>query len=374
MTATDVRVNSEPLTYREDVGDSFFHDFAVAQLRKTDRNAAGARARLERHQLEMEVEKRANPRSALGFGGEFDPPMWAIDKFATAARAGRVIADLVPNLVLPFGYDSVHVPVFSTGAADGIQTDDNTTAASTDEVTGDVPNTSVVTVAGNVDASQQILDRVPPPGYDGIVYTDLMRGYNQSLEQQLTFGTGLAGQLTGVTQVTGRQTDVDGSGTSATQATGVPTLKILIGRAMASVGNGRKLPVDNLIMAIRRWAWIATDVSEIAQTQLWPLPGFPSVGTEQETPVGAQVFAGLPTYQSGSCMSGAATASDVIVALRSTDMLLYESSPKFVVMENPLSGTLRVRLQMRRYVAFPIRRAAGIACVTGIPAPTNFGA
>jgi hypothetical protein len=73
-------------------------------------------------------------------------------------------------------------------------------------------------------------------------------------------------------------------------------------------------------------------------------------------------------------MSGAATASDVAIVLRWTDMLLYESAPKFMISENPLSGTLRVRLQMHRYVAFPILRPGGIAVVTALPAPTAFGA
>lgn len=363
---------TEQLTYNEQTTDSFFVDLARSR-RQGDPNGFDARNRLTQHRKEMDVENRTNPRAALGTGGEFTPPLWVIDKFATPARAGRVIADLVPNVHLPKGVQQVNIPVVSTGAGAGVQSIDGATATETDQVTADVAgNKNVVTVSGNIDASQQLFDQTPAPGYDGIAYLDLNRAYNEQLERQLTSGSGINGQLTGVTLITGRQTDISGSSTSVVQATGVATLKPLVGQAMAIVGNNRKVPVDNLVLAPRRWAWIATDVSEIAQTQIRPLPGYPTVGDDQ--PVGAQVFAGLPTYQSASCMTGAATAVDTIIAFRSTDMYLYESDPYFVTMENPLSGTLEIRLQLRKYVAFPIVRPAGIACVINLPAPTAFGA
>lgn len=372
--AAELRVRSEPLTYREDVRESFFRDYAVVQLRKTDPTAAAARTRLERHQREMDVELRTNPRTALGLGGEFTPPLWAIDKFATAARAGRVISDLVPNMYLPAGVSSINIPVESTSASATIQADQGTAASTVDQVTANTSGSTIATIAGNVDASQQLFDRAPDPGYDAIVLVDLTRSYHANLEKQLTFGTGINGQLTGVTQVSGRQSDVSGGSTSVVQATGVATLKPLIGQAMAAVGNNRLLPVDNLVLAPRRWAWIVSDVSEVPQTQSWPLPGFPSVGADQSVTTLPMAFSGLPAYQSAACMSGAITATDVAVVFRSSDMLLYESDPYFIAMENPLSGTMRVRLQLHRYVAFPILRPAGICCVTALPAPTAFGA
>lgn len=377
MTITEPRIDvvSEPLTYREDVLHSFFADLARTNLRRTEPGFDAAAGRLDRHRAEMDVEKRLNPRASLGFGGEFSPPLWVIDKFATPARAGRVIADLVQNMYLPAGVHEVHVPVLTTGATETVQGVDGVPASETDQITGDVAgNKTVVTIAGDVDAAQQLFDLTPMPGYDGLVYTDLNRAYNEALERQLTAGTGTNGQLTGVAVITGRQSDVAGSGVSVTQATGVPQIKPLIGQAMAAVGNNRKLPVTQLIMAPRRWAWIASDVSEIAQTQIWPLPGYQTVGEGQLGPIDAQPFAGLPTYQSAACMSGAITATDVAIVLRYTDMYLYESDPYFVTMENPLSGTLEVRLQLRKYVSFPIVRPAGICCVTALPAPTAFGA
>lgn len=370
-----ISVKREPLTYEPHTQVSFFQDLATAQLRPGE--ADQARARLAAHRHELEVERRVNPRAVLGQGGEFDPPLWAITQFATAARSGRVIADLVRNLELPAGVNSVHVPLLTTSANAAVQSADGTQAPSVDQVTADVAgNTRVTTIAGDVDVSQQLFDWVPTPGYDGIVYVDLMRTYNQTLEQQLTFGTGLAGQQTGVTQITGRQTDISGSGVSVTQATGVPQIKPLIGQAMAVIGNNRKLQADNMVLAPRRWAWIVSDVSEVPIVQTIPFDwdAFPMVGADQAVKTTAMGIAGLPAWQSGACMSGAATATDVAVVFRSTDMLLYESTPKFATMPNPLSGTLSIRLQLRKYVAFPILRPGGICCVTALPAPTAFGA
>lgn len=366
----DVQVKSEPTTYNPFTRDSFFRDLALTSLRPGEPDAAGARDRLARH----EVEQRTNLRVVAGTGGEFAPPLWVIEQFATIARAGRVIADLVPNFELPAGVSEIHIPTITTGASAQIQPQNGAATSDTDMVTADVPNTTVATIAGDEDVTQQLFDRTPAPGLDAIVYTALSRAYNESLEQELTFGTSATGRLTGITQVTGRQTDVSGSSVSVTQATGVPQIKPLVGQAMAAIGNNRKIPADSLVLAPRRWAWIASDVSEVPVVQTWPLAGSPSVGQEPSGPIAAMSISGLPAYQSGACMSGAITASDVLLVFRSDDAYLYESVPHFAVMENPLSGSLRVRLQLRRYVAFPILRPAGFCTVTALPAPTNFGA
>jgi len=361
-------VKREPLTYEYHTQRSFFQDLALA-----NRGDPDATSRLYRHQHEYEVEKRVAPNTTTGTGGEFAPPMWAIDKFQTQARAGRVLGDLVTNLALPPGVSSIHVPKMTTGADAAIQTAQGVSATDVDEVTADAgANGNVVTITGNADVSQQLFDLVPPPGYDGIVYTDLNRAYNQTLEKQMLAGTGANGQLTGITKVASIVT-VDGSGVSTTQNTMVTNLWTMIGQAAASVGTLRQLPPEVIVMSPRRYYAIAS--AEDSQNRPLASPGqgphpndMPIAGNS--LPVGPII--GIPCYLSGGIIGATAATADYIIVARVADMLLYESDIKFAVAPNPLAGALQIRLQLRRYVAFLNFKAASIAVVTAIPAPTNF--
>jgi hypothetical protein len=137
----DARVNSEPLTYRADNAAkvSYFRDLAVAEVsavRSQSDDPQAALDRLQRHAKELSVElpkreqvrearamaqaeqaerefrgsfiegvrrggldespyeKRVNPNRTDGQGGYFVPPLWLIDDYIPALRAGRVAANL----------------------------------------------------------------------------------------------------------------------------------------------------------------------------------------------------------------------------------------------------------------------------------------
>lgn len=362
-----VEVKREELTYEYGNGRSFFVD-----LVRSNRGDRVALERLGRHQREVDVETRA-PNTTLLTGGEFAPPLWAIDKFQTSARGGRTLGDLVTNLRLPPGVSSIHIPKLTTGGDAIIQAGQGEAATQVDEVTTDAgANGNVVTIAGDVDASMQLLDLVPPPGYDGIVYRDLSLAYNQTLEKQMLSGTGANGQLTGITNVAGIVT-VSGAGVSTTQNTMVTNLWTLLGQAAAIVGTLRQLPPTHMIMSPRRYYAIASALD----TQNRPLasPGQGPHPNDMPVAGGAQPtgpLIGIPCYLSGAIIGATATNTDYVIVARVSDMLLYESDPKFAVNVNPLGGTLQARLQLRRYVAFLNFKAASISVVTAIPQPTNF--
>ena len=354
---TRVEVKSEPPTYHPESRDSFFADLYHRQ-----RGDVGAMQRLDRNQ----AEQRANPNTTLGTGGEFAPPLWVIEKFQTPARAGRVLGDLVNHLVLPPGISSINWPIITTGADAEIQPGQPDPVTSVDQVTSSAVNTSVVTIAGESDASQQLLDLTPSPGYDGIVYTDLSRAYNAALEVQLLTGSGINGQLTGVQNVTGRQTDVSGGAAS----TSVSVTYADIGKAIATVGNGRKLPVTHLLMTPRRWAYVASQVDDSHRPIETPSGPHP----DQAVPAGGVIpvgrILGKLVYEDGAIPAG--SSNDVIVVLRPEDLFLYESTPKFAVDQGVTSGTLQVRLQLRRYCSFQIPYPSGICVITGLTQPTGY--
>lgn len=379
---TLVSVRSEPSTYRPDGPHSWFADLINARvlhgagefedrLRRNQADLAKARRvtdAIEARQFNeaavlLGFEARVNPTSALGLGGEFDPPAWLIDRFASAARTGRPLADLIGSLPLPPGYSQINIPRMSTGSSAAIQ-GDGALVSDTDIVTA-TATSQVVTIAGQVDVSQQLQD-LSPAGFDAIAYTDLTKAYNKALETQLISGSGAAGQLLGVTNVASINT-ISGSGAST-----FTLLWPLVGQAYAAAGNNRLMPPEACLMAPRRWGWIASSLDSSSRPITSPgayphMSDFPVAGAS--LPVGSVV--GVPVWSDGAISAG--TAADVVIMVRYTDMFLFESQPRFFAAPNPLSGSLQIRLSLHRYAAAVLNRyPSGIAVVTAIPAPSGF--
>jgi hypothetical protein len=376
---TDFVIRREERTYEPYKQVSWFVDRALAELR----NDAGAHDRLTRHMHEVDVEQRANPSTTATRGGEFAPPLWLTNLASPAAAGGRVLADLIDyngnRFLLPSGVSSINLPRIVAGAVDGVQPGQNGAAPSADPTTALATGSGqIVTIAGHVDISQQLLDQSPAPGVDKTILLELGSNYNQNLEVQMLTGTGTNGQLLGLSSVSGRNS-ISGSGGST-----IATLWPLIGQMMAAVGNTRLQPVSHLIMAPRRWAWIASSVDSSNRPISSPgangptLPDYPQMGGTSDDQRFRSVgpINSAPVWLSGAILtqgSAVNTAADVIYGVRPRDMFLWESAPNVIIAPNPLSGTMQVRISLHQYVAFtPDRYPAGIGVLTAIPAPTNF--
>jgi hypothetical protein len=382
---------TEPLTYAEDAPRSFYQDVIRAQHPAIrDPEAMG---RLERHQREMAVEMprrvarlrqpisetpdgapveyRVNPNSlTAGQMAEFDIPLWITDKFASAGRAGRPFGDLLNPMVLPAGIQSIHTPRITSGAT--VIPDYDAGAVSDSDIVTTDANSTVITIAGQQDVSQQLYDLTSlTGGFDAAMWIELTRAYNKGLEIQLLTGstgftTQQTEQLLGVANVSGINSVNGSTGTT------IANLWPLLGQTAAAVGNNRLLPPEFWLMAPRRWFWIASSVDSsnrpIASptqasdvTQLPAAGGFYSVG---------KIF-GLPVYLDGGIPAG--TSSDVAYCVRPSDMFLWESPPKTIVTPVPLSGTLQMRISLHRYVAAILNRYPnGIGALTGLTQPSNF--
>lgn len=356
---TRVAVKSEPLTYTERGQHSFFGDLIEAR-----RGNSAARERLERH----DRETRSNPTTTLGAGGEFAPPAWLISKWAGPARPSRVLANLIPNMPLPAGVHTIHVPKATTGLLTGIQPAEGAAEVEQDLVTQD-NNSPVVSIAGMADVSIQLYEQTPDnPGFDAIAFTDLQRDYDAQLENQLINGTGTNGQLLGLANFsipTANSIDASGSTT-------ITTLWPQFGQAYAAVGNNRRQSPECWILAPRRWAFIASSLDNSNRPIASPHSEWHRSDTIADSVLPVSTMVGAPVYLSGAVIS-AATQPDSGYALRPSDMMLFEGDPKMLVSMNSLSGTLQVRLSLRRYVAFVGNRfSGGLAVLKNMPQPTNF--
>lgn len=352
VEATDVQVVSEPLTYRADRAD-------VSYFRDVIDHARGKRGvvadRLDRHEQEV----RTHPDRGSGTGGSFAPPLWLIDHYANVPQPGRVLANDIPNFPLPQGYGSVDVPVLTVGGVTTVIADD--TAANMSDITDTVTSSTVATIAGYVDASQQLLDQSPPGAhFDSAMFASLTESYNAVLETQLFNGSGSSGQLQGILGLSGINnivyTDATPTGTE---------LFTILGEAVAQVGDKRLQPPEKWYLTTSRGAWIAT--SEDSTLRPLMLAGSSAPGEFQLAQYPVRLSDAIPVNL------GTGTNQDAIVLCRPSDMLLLESAPRMRTMfdiaadsESSSAGTLTVRIELHRYVASIIGRyPTGISVIQG---------
>jgi HK97 family phage major capsid protein len=364
--AATAKVRREAMTYRPDTRQSWFLDQANAR-----RGDTAAAERLARHAREMEVElaERADVeertfRSSLdkigaeyrasasrtdGQGGYMVPPLWLIDDVALQVNAACPLANLIGSTPLPAGTDSISVPYLTVGDTQATQAADNTPGNAPNPTDGAV-TAPVVTIESYSDLSQQLLDSVPAPGVDQILYRSAMQSAKAVLEAELISGSGINGNLTGLLNVAsvGGVTYTDASPTPAELY--VPILK-----AVALVSDARLLPAECVLMRGARWAWLMSAVSSDGLLQNAPGRGYMADLDDLRTGVGPiGPIGGHPTFVDNaiSAAQGAGTNQDAVIVTRPSDHLLWEGAPRMLVVEEPGSGTLTARIVTYLYVAF----------------------
>lgn len=380
-------IRREPLTYDRWAPHSYFRDLFLANDRELRNRYPDAAARQRRHAEEIDaiaaepnsvecrayrkagVELRVTPNRTLGTGGYFAVPLWLISQFATAPRAGRVLANLMPQFPLPAGYSSVNVPRITAGTAQGNQSDNAATPET--DVTDSASQRTVATISGYTDWPLQALEQSPPGAHiDWVMYKDMGEAYDAQLEGQLMNGTGTGNQILGLL-------NVPASANQITYTSGTPTLAAMygpIGQLAAAIGKNRKLPPEAWLMTTARWAWIGS--SEDSQGRpIVPPDVHPPLITDDSggavsTDLGWAVYCddAIPTNL------GAGGNQDTIICCRPSDMLLLESEPRVQTSREALAGTLGVRFRLHRYVdAITDRYPTAVATLTGTGMVTQTG-
>jgi hypothetical protein len=377
----------EPLTYQREGGPSYFVDLLN---QASDDQAA---ARLARHAIEADVElaerrrradrdfrselgqrggsfeRRTNPNRTAGTGGNFAPPLWMVDMFATAPIAGRVLGGIVPSIPLPVGFQSISIPRLVVNPPTATLTDGGTVTGA--DPTDAAAVSTVATIAGAVVASMQLLEQSGAPGFDVLMGRALLESYGGTLERQLLVGAGTGADLLGLSNVVGiaSVTYTDASPTPAECY--VPILQ-----ALAAVGDNRLRPPTAVLMAPRRWFWLSSPTT-FTDGLLENPPGRGHMTDPDELEAGGPIgpIAGVPTYLDGGMPLTLNTNQDPIIVTRPADHLLFESEPVFQVATEPLSGTLQARIILRRYAAWfgGLRpTATSIITGTGLAGPSGY--
>lgn len=334
LSPSGVQVVSEPQTYGRGSGHSYFLDMARDSLSRGDGDGGvrAARDRLNRHQVELDVEmprrREARERRARdqydrasvsgssaerraaergmermaragvspfesramnrvdGTGGYLVPPLWLVDEYIAYLRAGREFADLWRGMDLPTGTDNINIPRITQGSATGPQAADGAPVSGRDMNDAFV-TAKVQTIAGQMDVALQLLEQTPLSNFDEIIFQDLAADYNLQLSGQCYLGSNVAGQIKGVwpagalvntngiylanTNNTAAQTWVNGGGATFSVANSV-----FQGTAQASSVISRTRMRSATAHVWHPWVWMNLLTQVDQQGRPLVVPGTPS--------------------------------------------------------------------------------------------------
>ena len=372
-TATITR---EAMTYDKDGRNSFVRDMIGAQLRN-DRNSW---ERLNRHAQEVAVESRDISRTD-GAGGDFVPPIYLINEYAEFARAARVTADLVTNMALPAGTDSINIPQITTGTLAAFQSADNTATTTRDMVSSTV-TAPVRTISGYENVSIQLVEQSPlAGGLDRLVFGDLMADYALQLNTAVVgAGDGTSGTFKGL--ITLGADTTNGIPTTWTETTpSAPNGIIAIAKAISKVTTNRFKAAEAIVMHPSMWYWFASQVDGSNRPLVVPVTGasqaFNAAGTVTNpgAPAGlVGTIQGVPVFIDATLPKTYATNQSPILVGKFSDSYLFESGVKTRVLPDVLSSNLTVRFQVYGYAALAHRFNKSVSAIagTGTVAPSGY--
>ena len=369
-------ITREEMTYDKNGKNSFVRDMINANLR----NDRTSWERLNRHQAEVAVETRDISRTD-GAGGDLVPPIYLINEYAEFARAARVTADLVTNMALPAGTDSINIPQITTGTLAAFQAADNTATTTRDMVSSTV-TAPVRTISGYENVSIQLVEQSPlAGGLDRLVFGDLMADYALQLNTAVAgTGDGTSGTLKGL--ITLGVDTTNGIPTTWTETT--PTAvngAIAIAKAISKVVTNRYKQAEAIIMSPSMWYWFASQVDGSNRPLVVPVTGasqaFNAAGTVTNpgAPAGlVGTIQGVPVFIDATMTKTYATNQSPILVGKFSDSYLFESGVKTRVLPDVLSSNLTVRFQVYGYAALAHRYNKAVSAIsgTGAVAPSGY--
>ena len=321
------------------------------------------------------VESRVTPSRVGGQGGYFVPPIWLIDDFVPYLRPGRTVADLYQGMDLPAGTDSVNIPKLTLGTLVGTQADNG--AVTDQDITDTYVTAPVRTLAGQSDIAIQLLEQSPVgAGFDQVILKDLAASYNQQIDIASIVGTGSNSQMKGLANIAGIN--------NVTFTSGSPTVALLypvLMQAVSQIARQRFLPPTAIVMTPQRWFWIAAGLDTANRPLILPkdASAFNPMGAFDPTGVEGLVgsVAGIPIFIDANIPSnvGAGANQDTIYVAKFDDLFLFEGAMRTRVLQEVLSGTLSIRIQLYNYTAALVDRfPVSVTAIngTGLVTPAGF--
>jgi hypothetical protein len=192
---------------------------------------------------------------------------------------------------------------------------------------------------------------------------------------QVINGSAASGQVQGILGMSGI-----GSVAYTDASPTVPELFLPLAQAVNKVAINRFLPAEAIVMHLRRWNWMVSQLDSNLRPFVVPTAEGLHNALAIVTDVRAQGAVGqvvaLPVYLDPNIPTNLrAGTEDAIIVGRFSDAMLFESSIRTRVLFDVLSGNLTARIQVYGYLAFaPHRYPPSFAKVydTGLILPTGF--
>lgn len=301
-------------------------------------------------------------------------PQFLIDLYAPFLRAGRPVANMVRRDQLPEKGMTLSISRLTTGTAVAEQATENAAVQETDEDDTKL-DVSVRTYAGQQDVSRQALER--SEGVEDITYADLAAAYATKLDSAIINQDGTSGMHLGIRSTVGI--------VAVTYTDASPTLAELYPKgadAMQQVNGGIFTGATAWVMHSRRWGWFTAALDSTSRPFVVPDASGPfnplAVGDAGEYGQVVGRWHGKPVVLDDNIPTnlGAGTNEDVILGLRSPELLLWEEgdgAPRRLKFEETAGGNLTVKLVVYGYSAFTAGRypkAAAVISGTGLVTPT----
>jgi HK97 family phage major capsid protein len=340
----------------------------VARSLKEGYRKDESRARMAASDLESRsMELRAGMDTTAGSGGSFVTPQYFVSDYAPYRQYERVFADLTNKQDLPDYGMTIFLPHVTGPAAVATQATQNQGVSETDPTAGYL-SASLVTEAGQVTISQQLLDRAGPGiQFDKIVFDQLQRNYAQQIDAAV-----LVAALASAGAVTNSNTGA--SGTNVVQS-----LMSDVGKAIQAIETtqGTVLAPTHVFTTPTEWAFLETQLDSTGRpivaagyqglyNAAAAASGKENVATSGDT--NFQLLS-LPVFKDANIpVSGANT--QVIVA-DMAEVWFWEGPLVPRTIPQTFAQNLSVLLQLYSYNAVIVRYPSAVQAVTGARYPAT---
>jgi hypothetical protein len=318
----------------------------------------------ERGRSEMSAEYRAPMSTTLGFGGELVTPVYLESEVVPYREAGRAFADAVNRRPLPDYGMTVYLPYVASPAGVAQQSAQNSGIQETDPTTGYL-SSNLVTMAGQVTLSQQLLDRAGPNfAFDLLVFDQLKRDYNPKVDNYV-----LTSAIAGANAVTYTAANfllyTAGAAPGATFAGVVAQAKSNIRTTAGVFLNPTHL-------------FVQPDRAEY-MTQVTDVNGRPLIVSRDQGPYNAAGvstdgdygvegdarlrFLGLPVFTDFNIPANG--SNEQALVLNAPNVWFWESTPVTRAVPQTLANDLSVLLQLYSYVGVIVPYPHAVQAISG---------
>jgi HK97 family phage major capsid protein len=346
------------LIYTEEGPHSYFIDAVRQKMGRVD---AAAEKRLADHVNQVAAhpayfEHRVGINATDGTGGEGVPPAWLNSAWVEAAHPGRPLADAAVNMPLPPHTNQLVIPVLATGTSMTVSSSQNSQVS---EQAGNITDASitlpVATIQSQTTVSRPLLDFAPEGGgIDRWLAMDSGAAYAAELSSQLYSGSGSAGQVTGIINWPNVLT-VSAGGSTAGLWSGIAA-------AQQAVLNNLYLPANIAVINPADWAWLSSTIDQQGRPLVLPHT------TTSDALVRVPADAIVAEFGAMSLIVDPSVPSGKVIVARTSELALYEGMPHFEVSMQYGAQNFSALITAWRYVAWAIRRPAGVCVLSFTPA------